>query len=452
MLKYLAPDRVITPETINIFKKCLLKQLAFNRQMIKNTRMAKQPCRTSWTVLRYGIIGALLVLAATPATPVNSKQRLKLFYITLPQPQKGQMERLADIRISRRRIAPRVFASTEIVFYLNKKGKVDSIGWSYAATDSLVFRPYQDSLLATEFEAGKIDGKKVEFALVARFFALGNNLGARGVVDLPVDTEGGLRDYSLALKSLANYGYQPPELVTFPPYFISKLDVEDNKEQLYKFAVLRISLDSTGAVGERSVYFTTDEDLSEMLQVASGWAEYSPATLNGVGIASEGYLFVRFFREVSSPVGQWSAAASDSIASGLDQMRVTWIPGSQFGDVAPVRKANPNLTVTLPLAYSHNVAKEALLRIGARGRVNVNDLSGLIGKTDQRIALDKLKSLPFYPAFRLVPDSARQQLTLSYLSVLGRLKLLPLDSTTYRLQTEFINDYNVVQRHRTMRQ
>ncbi len=385
------------------------------------------------------------------ATPISAKKRVKLFDITVPQPKKGQMERLSDIRIRGRYISPQVFASTEVIFYLNKKGTVDSLGWSHPEDDSLVFRPYRDSLLATKFEAGKIQGKKSSFALVVRFFALGGRLGDRGVADFPVNADGELLDYALALKSLANYGCKAPELVVCPPYYFRKPDIEDSHKRLYDFAVIHVTLDSTGSPRERSIYYASDEGLGEMALITSGWAEYSPASANGSNVESEGFLFIRFFREIAYPVESWKLADLDLSNDDLEQMRVMWIPGRQFGDIAPVQRANQDLSIRIPLSFSQGSAKKAQLRVDSKGRVQINQLSGLTGKVDMQITLDKLKSIPFYPAFRLSTDPSIDMVTLKFLSVLGRLNLLPQDSTTYLLQTEFIDKYNVVERNRAQR-
>ena len=395
------------------------------------------------SIARNTLILTLLSAALPLVSPSSASagQRLKLFEITFPQPKKRQMKRLADLRIITRRVVPHIFASTDIIFYLSKKGRVDSIGWDGPQEDSLVFRPYQDSLLATRFEAAKIHGKKSAFALSARLYALGDRFGARAVVDLPVNETGELLNYPLALKSLRRYGYQPPELRRFPSYFYRKLDVTDNKELLYQFAIVKVELDSTGAPRDREVYFTTDDELGEMIQVASGWAEYEPAELDGHRIASDGFVFVRFFREIPYPVGPWTSG-SDSSSMNLEKMRVSWFPGEILPDIAPVQKGNQNLQVTLPLSFSQNTFKEARLRVSSLGRALIADVNGVTGNVDRQLLLDKLKSTPFYPGFRLDADSTTGVLGIRRLSVLGRLLLTPLDSTTYRLETEFIDRYS----------
>jgi len=398
----------------------------------------------NWTlnqISNRALIALITTLFLIPASSAGAKERLKLFDITFPQPKKGQMERLADVQVRSRRIAPQVFATTDIVFYLNRKGRVDSIGWTHSGKDSLVFRPYQDSLLATEFEAARVQGQKSSFALVARLYVLGNRLGSRAVVDLPVDGEGRLRDYSLALKSLERYGYQPPELKRFPPYFYRKLDVTDNKERLYQLALIRVELDATGVPVDRQVYFATDPELGEMIQIATGWAEFAPAELEGRPRASDGFVLVRFFREIPYPVGEWTGD-SDSTVGGLERMRVSWIPGEQLPDIAPVQKGSQNLQVTLPLLFSQNTIKEAQLRVNGAGRVYIASLTGVTGKVDRQLLLEKLKSLPFYPGLRIVNDSASGGAVINLLQSLGRLQLIPLDSTTYRLETEFIDRYD----------
>ncbi len=395
--------------------------------------------RTGITLILTLLSGALLPIISPSST--FAKQRLKLFDITFPQPKKGQMKRLADLKINTKRVAPHIFASTDIIFYLSKKGRVDSIGWNYPPEDSLVFRPYQDSLLVTRFEAGKVHGKKSAFALAARLYALGDRFGARAVVDLPVSEEGESLDYTLGLKSLRRYGYQPPELRRFPSYFYRKLDVENNKELLYQFAIIKVNLDSTGTPQNREVYFTTDDELGEMIQIASGWAEFEPAELDGRKVASDGFALIRFFREIPYPVGPWTRG-SDSSSMSLEKMRVSWFPGEVLPDIAPVQKGSQNLQITLPLSFSQNTAKEAQLRVSALGRASVANVAGVTGAVDRRLLLDKLKSIPFYPGFRLVADTTTGEPRVTRLGAMGRLQLTPLDSTTYSLGTEFLDRYS----------
>ncbi len=390
--------------------------------------------------------GMLFVsLALLLATNSFAKRRVTLEDITLPQPKKGQSERLDDIRVRKRNISPRTFSSAEFTFYINKKGAVDSIGWSHNIADSLVFRPYEDSLLATTFDPGKIRGKKSAFELVAKLFVLGNEFGARGIVDFPVNSGGELLDYSLALKSMERHAYQAPALDSFPSYFYRKPDAENDRESMYEFAIVRVSLDSNGAPGEREVFYATDKDLGEMIQTATGWADYSPARVEGRAVASEGFVFVRFFREIPYPVGTWRGAGEGS-ASGLESLRVAWIPGMQFRDVAPVQRGNKLLQLRMVMAFSLGVEKNAQLRVDGRGRATITNLSGVNGKVDRGLANDKLKLIPFYPAFRLVDDSTTEGLALKPLDVLGRLRLLPLDSTTYQVETEFIDRFNTLYR------
>jgi hypothetical protein len=119
----------------------------------------------------------------------------------------------------------------------------------------------------------------------------------------PVDTAGFIVDHQLLASAYEANGIMFPKLISFPSY--SGAFSDNDSSLTYSFIVLRLDIDSTGALTNVQVAGSTYPDFDVQLQSASLYATFAPATINGHPAASVAYLVVSFFPQLRYPLKSW---------------------------------------------------------------------------------------------------------------------------------------------------
>lgn len=370
--------------------------------------------------------------------------RYHVMGVTLPQPTRtSSLEPVGRFAI---RPTP---VTADVWFSLDKKGRVDSIQLEYDIGDSLVFEPFRDSLEALEFLPFERSGKKRKMRLPGRLTVSGpTTTGKRGsgqkssqaVLSLPVDAVGEIDDPDLVNLALAEVDRIVPELTLFPPYFYSRPSIAEDTAALYPYALVRVALDSSGTPTDRELVFATDTRLGEMILIASGWAEYRGASVEGTGVPSVGYILVSFYREQNYPTVGWRRQA-DSLADRLEHTRVRWFstPGIANFELRATPRAAGERAIHLSRDFFNTAPVVGRMFVSEAGRPDVRTLRGPITNRLRTELKRRVLGMRYYPSVALkmmakggAEDYSPVEITPKWDTLL--FELIPTDTFDYHMR------------------
>lgn len=356
--------------------------------------------------------------------------RYEINELRLPVPTKSTFAQLPWDR------PPLYFETAPVDLFLNKQGLVDSLhlpeSWQVRrSVDRLV-----DSLLTLTFLPAEFRGEKIDFLLKAELLIPARAVLHEARLISPLDSSGRLEDYELYRSSCEVNGFLLPQLINLPWYFYLKPKARADTATVCPMALLAITIDSTGAPVNRRVVYSSNKSLGEMMLTVSGWADFRPGNFAGEPIGGDGYLLVRFFRELQYPTDDWNYF-SQAPDSALHRARVRWFVGDQIPDLYPLLRQVGSHQLIQKLPYNSPAPRQALFWSNPDGTLSI-ELSTRFGTSDILGTLTKsINSLRFYPAMRFVASDDSSGLIPKQLRALGKLELSPDSELHHALKEDF---------------
>jgi hypothetical protein len=112
----------------------------------------------------------------------------------------------------------------------------------------------------------------------------------------------GREDNWLLAEACRLNGIELPELMMFPVYAGAS---KHEDTALYPRAVICVDLDTAGQVVGSDVVFSNFADINLLLQSATLWAEFSPATVRGNRSGATVFLQISLFPAMDYPLKRW---------------------------------------------------------------------------------------------------------------------------------------------------
>lgn len=374
---------------------------------------------------------AALVSSILFCAPLSGAEIFSLYGLEFPQPKSAPL-----ISAEGKVISPVDFIVAELKLDLDKGGRVERLSWNYVPADSQKFEPYSKSIREIKFLPARFDGKNIAFTLSALLVVSNRGLGPPVRLILPVDSAGVVRHVDLLTESSHVNGFHPPELVSFPSYFYRIPPVVEDTALLPHIAALRIEIDESGLPKSREILYASRSDLADMILIATNWAVYKAGDFRGQPIGGAGVLVVQFFRELKYPTSEWLADAQPRPRSTLESLRISWYPENVEFIQLPTLRQTGSGSMGAALDYDRNSPKSALVWIDANGRVRVESTRGVNFRADRKLLKERLQALRFHPGFRLGYSPETGYLP-EPMFAFGTIRLAPLDSLTYEIQTDF---------------
>ena len=408
-----------------------------------NRKRTKSPLRRVWqTAVGVFVLSAILLTAKVSAA--KDTGRYHAMGVTLPQPR--VMPVLAPVGRFAIRPTP---VTADVWFSLDKKGRVTSLKLDYQPGDSLVFEPYRDSLKRIEFLPLLREGKKRKTRLPARLIVSRPTGGGRqgksaqesgAHLVFPVDSSGKMTAPDLVNLALAELDRRVARLLRFPPYFYARPAIAEDTALMYPFALVRVELDSAGIPVNRELVYATDRRLGEMILIASGWADYSGATVEGKGAPSEGYILVSFYREQNYPTVAWSPP-EDSLADRLEFTRVRWYatPGITEFELSATPRIAGERVIHLSRDYYGLAPVRGRMFISDSGRPDIKTLRGAVSNRLRTELNRRLLAMRYYPSMALKLITESDSVSAASLEPVSKwdtllFELIPADTFDYHLR------------------
>lgn len=307
-----------------------------------NLMKAKQVLYSYSSSVRFAILTLVLTATALGSTAASDKLQRPSFHgfekheIEMPYPVKLETE-IPDRR------PPYLQATTQVMvdLLLDKKGKVKEVD-GQNSEDSLLISYFENNLLSYRFAPAQIEGQKSEWLLpVKLLFVPGRKLPD---ISFPVDTLGEIADRSLYLLSLEKNGVSFARIKEFPSYFC---DVEWNDSlDLLPFVLFKVSLDEKGTLVSTESVFSNRPGFEQQLRSAALYASFTPLMINGQPRATDCYLFVSLFPQISYPTDPFHSDLGNGNRI-LEQYRLQLLPDTVGLLAKPFPRIAPPDTVTI---------------------------------------------------------------------------------------------------------
>lgn len=155
----------------------------------------------------------------------------------------------------------------------------------------------------------------------------------------PVDSLGQLNNRFLYDRCLELNDITPPRVVRFESYFATPN--KDTTSGPYRFVLLAVDLDSSGAVLERRILSSTFPVYDVQVEAAILWGEFAPAVVKGRSIPSTMYLLVSFFGIAAYPTPVWPPNP-DSTTNELEFLRIRSFPDQSGLMALPLPRRLPS--------------------------------------------------------------------------------------------------------------
>ena len=221
----------------------------------------------------------------------------------------------------------------DLDFYISPDGCTDSVIFIDGGMEKL------DTVLlgairGMDFYPALHKGDSISFVLPAHLEISRRGAAARIELRFPYNPHLNHQDNDLLYKTLSRNGYTPARVIWVPSYYcISKDEVP---QEIVPFAIFRISLSEAGLLKDIETVATNNRSCAGIVSTVMLYSRYQPAEYRGEAIASDFFVTVRNFRQVSSPTSEWPPQNNGKAGYLYNYLRIESNPFLDSNVVYPI--------------------------------------------------------------------------------------------------------------------
>ncbi|MCM2272302.1 MAG: hypothetical protein NDJ18_07105 [candidate division Zixibacteria bacterium] len=333
------------------------------------------------------IILSVLLLAVCASSPPLAAERADYQGFALPYP----MELPAPLASDSLYIGY-VQPLNNLTLTIDDSGRVSGFRTELMVTSRWrgALRTYLDRL---RFEPCIQQGKTATCQIPGRFLV--SRVDSSVALELPLDSQGRIKDPTLYTKGLRLNGIKLPSVEKFPWYHAAFPAADSNR--VLRFCLAKVAFDGKGRATAIARVSSDLASFDDQLLTAISYAKFNSGLMPDSTPIRSGYLLITLFPTTRYPTLPWSRQRVDSLDLH-DRLAIRMVPDTQSVMIPPLPLSRTEIVIGAGLPVQFRSAPLAVkIRINEDGRsrvsVDAGNQAGLYA-----LAMTLENQLRFYPA------------------------------------------------------